>query len=78
MVEVAARRRKDCEAIESELTQMHSLPLAERCNVVPADHAGVAPAKDELRFGERSSSANAEPLRARVEDHDVVDHVATS
>ena len=62
VVEAAARRRENGEAIESELAQMDPLPLARLIELSADEDACLPAAKDELARRERSSPKDARPF----------------
>jgi hypothetical protein len=74
VVEVAARRPEDCEAIESQLTQMEAFPLARPIELDAPKDSRVSAPEYELTFLKRSAGENTSALGTRVPYLDIADH----
>jgi hypothetical protein len=77
VIEVAARRRENREAIECELTQMAAFPRAGMVELVAPEHPRVTAPEYELAFAKRSAGEDASALGPRVIYLDIADHVAS-
>jgi hypothetical protein len=76
VVELAARRRENREAIESELTQMDSFPLARLIEFVGPEDSRVSALEYEVTLPKRSAGEDSSALGPRVTYLDIADHTS--
>jgi hypothetical protein len=76
VVEVAAGRCENREAIESKLTEMDAFPLARPIELVAPEDSRVSAPEYELTFLKRSAGEDASALGPRVTYLDIADHTS--